>query len=45
MRKNQSDNEKQQTGYDPAIWLSWMFYFYLSTIHAVVRMIEKAKVS
>ncbi|WP_454759401.1 hypothetical protein [Caulobacter segnis] len=34
-------NDKQQTGYDPAIWLSWMFYFYLSTIHAVVRMIEK----
>lgn len=36
-------NDKQQTGYDPAIWLSWMFYFYLSTIHAVVRMIDKAK--
>ncbi len=35
-------NDKQQTGYDPAIWLSWMFYFYLSTIHAVVRMIERA---
>ena len=34
-------NDKQQTNYDPAIWLSWMFYFYLSTIHAVVRMIEK----
>lgn len=36
-------NDKQQTNYDPAIWLSWMFYFYLSTIHAVVRMIEKGK--
>lgn len=33
----------QMTNYDPAIWLSWMFYFYLSTIHAVVRMIEKGK--
>ncbi len=35
--------EKQQTDYDPAIWLSWMFYFYLSTIHAVVRLIEKGR--
>lgn len=33
----------QKADYDPAIWLSWMFYFYLSTIHAVVRMIEKGK--
>lgn len=37
-------NDKQQTGYDPAIWLSWMFYFYLSTIHAVVRMIERGSI-
>ena len=35
-------NAGQKTDYDPAIWLSWMFYFYLSTIHAVVRFIEKA---
>jgi hypothetical protein len=35
-------NPSQKTDYDPAIWLSWMFYFYLATIHACVRMIEKA---
>ncbi len=33
----------QKSDYDPAIWLSWMFYFYLATIHAVVRMIDKGK--
>lgn len=36
-------NPAQKTEYDPAIWLSWMFYFYLATIHAAVRLIEKAK--
>lgn len=34
-------NDKQKTGYDAAIWLSWMFYFYLATIHAVLRRIEQ----
>jgi len=34
-------NEKQKTDYDQAIWLSWMFYYYLATIHAALRMIEK----
>lgn len=33
----------QKTDYDQAIWLSWMFYHYLATIHACVRMIEKSK--
>lgn len=32
-------NEKQKTSYDASIWLSWMFYFYLSTIHALLRKI------
>jgi DNA-binding transcriptional MerR regulator len=36
-------NEKQKTGYDPAIWYSWMFYYYLATIHACVRLIAKKK--
>jgi hypothetical protein len=36
-------NEKQKTGYDSAIWLSWMFYFFLSTIHVVLRKIEQEK--
>jgi len=30
-------NEKQKTGYETAIWLSWMFYFYLATIHVILR--------
>jgi hypothetical protein len=33
-------NDKQKTGYDANLWLSWMFYFYLSTIHVVLRKIE-----
>lgn len=32
---------EQQTDYDPAIWLSWMFYYYLATIHAATRLIAK----
>lgn len=36
-------NDKQKTGYDAAIWLSWMFYYYLSTIHVVLRKIEHDK--
>ncbi|MCK4983043.1 MAG: hypothetical protein KAS17_08980 [Victivallaceae bacterium] len=34
-------NDKQKTNYDKALWLSWMFYHYLSTIHLVLRKIEK----
>ena len=30
----------QKTGYDQSIWLSWIFYFYLATIHTVVRLIN-----
>lgn len=36
-------NEKQKTEYDQAIWLSWIFYYYLATIHAALRLIEKAE--
>lgn len=32
-------NEKQKTNYDLSLWSSWMFYFYLSTIHFVLRRI------
>jgi len=31
----------QQVDYDRPIWYSWIFYFYLSTLHAVLRIIEK----
>lgn len=34
-------NDKQKTSYDTGIWLSWMFYFYLATIHVVMRKIEQ----
>lgn len=36
-------NDKQKTLYDAAIWLSWMFYFYLATIHVILRKIEHDK--
>ena len=35
-------NAAQKNDYDKNIWLSWMFYFYLSTIHACIRLIDKA---
>jgi len=34
-------NNKQKTNYDKNIWLSWMFYFYLATIHALSRYLKK----
>lgn len=34
-------NDKQKQDYDKAIWYSWMFYYYLATIHACVRLIQK----
>lgn len=36
-------NADQQTDYDKAIWCSWMFYFYLATLHTVMRLINKQK--
>lgn len=34
-------NDKQKTNYDAAIWYSWMFYYYLATIHACLRLIAR----
>lgn len=34
-------NDKQKTDYDESTWLSWIFYYYLATIHAALRLIEK----
>ena len=34
-------NADQKSLYDKRIWYSWMFYFYLATIHAALRLIEK----
>ena len=38
-------NEKQKTNYDKALWLSWMFYYYLSTIHVLLRKIGHEKLN
>jgi len=34
-------NDRQKTNYDKNIWLSWMFYFYLATLHVCLRLINK----
>ena len=34
-------NEKQKTNYDKSVWYNWMFYYYLATIHAVLKLIKK----
>jgi hypothetical protein len=34
-------NEKQKTDYDRSIWYNWMFYYYLATIHAILKLIKK----
>ena len=34
-------NEKQKGNYDRAVWLSWMFYFYLATINACLHIMKK----
>jgi hypothetical protein len=38
-------NEKQKTNYDTALWLSWMFYYYLATIHVLLRKIGHEKLN
>lgn len=34
-------NDKQKTDYEQAVWLSWMFYYYLSTIYTVLILMKK----
>lgn len=34
-------NQQQKTDYDNAVWLSWMFYYYLATIHACLHMLKR----
>ena len=36
-------NEKQKAKYDKPIWYSWLFYYYLATIHASLRLIARGK--
>lgn len=34
-------NPNQKNDYDKSIWLSWMFYHYLATLHACLRLVKK----
>jgi hypothetical protein len=34
-------NQRQKTGYERPIWYSWMFYYYLATVHACLRLLAK----
>lgn len=36
-------NDRQKADYDKAIWYSWMFYYYLATIHAALRLMARRK--
>ena len=38
-------NDKQKTSYDKALWLSWMFYYYLATIHVILRKMGNKKIN
>ena len=38
-------NDKQKTNYDKALWLSWMFYYFLATIHVILRKIENVELN
>jgi hypothetical protein len=34
-------NESQKTDYDKSVWYSWIFYYYLATFHAAIRLIKQ----
>jgi len=38
-------NDKQKAQYDESLWLSWMFYFYLATLHLVTRKLDTGRVA
>jgi hypothetical protein len=35
-------NDRQKTNYEAALWLNWMFYYFLATIHVLVRKMDRA---
>lgn len=35
-------NQRQKVQYDERIWHSWMFYYFLATIHATTRLIARS---
>jgi hypothetical protein len=34
-------NPKQKTKYDEQVWLDWIFYCYLNTIHTTVALLKR----
>jgi hypothetical protein len=34
-------NPSQKSNYDPVIWYSWMFHFYLATYHASIHLLKR----
>lgn len=38
-------NDRQKSDYDSALWLPWMFYVYLSTVHVSLRILERSAVA
>lgn len=38
-------NDRQKTGYDASIWMTWMFYVFLATLHVVLRVLKRANTS
>jgi hypothetical protein len=34
-------NPKQKSSYDPVVWYSWMFHFYLATYHAAIHLLKR----
>jgi cytochrome oxidase Cu insertion factor (SCO1/SenC/PrrC family) len=38
-------NSKQKDEYDKPVWHAWIFYCYLATIHACLRLLEKQPLS
>jgi hypothetical protein len=36
-------NIDQKNNYDKPIWYSWIFYYYLATLHAVIRISNRAE--
>ncbi len=38
-------NDRQKSGYDANIWMTWMFYVFLATLHVVLRVLKRAELT
>lgn len=38
-------NERQKVGYEADVWITWMFYHYLATLHVALRLLKRADAS